>query len=251
MDGCIQPITATYPSYYACIQCDFFLHSLCACKLPQELPIGAFPFHPQHSLFLQKKSRFYDTVTCGICNFSTNGFYYECETCDIKIDIFCAFLPARIKHKYHPLVQRPSSLVLVCQLQEWIQFWSLFRMRCLWISHLHELWQKDTLWITSQDSSDIILHCLWQFFYLFARIFFIHQNCFNISVFQLLSFDFYTLYIKLHRKVPLNLVLKLGIGVFTFSMDSTIARTYYTWCSKCSFSMDADCLLKVWNLRVT
>lgn len=111
-DGCIQPITAAHPSYYACIQCGFFLHSFCACELPCELPIGAFPFHPQHSLSLLKKTRFSDSVACGVCSYFTNRFYYKCETCDIKIDIFCAFLPTRIKHKshkYHPLVQRPSS----------------------------------------------------------------------------------------------------------------------------------------------
>lgn len=111
-DGCIKPISPTYTSYYGCIQCGFFLHSVCATKLPKELPAGVSQFHPQHSLHLEKRSRFYSLVRCGVCGFRTNGFYYECETCDIIFDICCAILPARIKHKshkHHPLVRRPTS----------------------------------------------------------------------------------------------------------------------------------------------
>lgn len=111
-DGCIQPITVLHWSYYACIQCNFFLHSFCATKLPQELPVGASTSHPNHSLVLRKTDRFYSLVICGVCWLPTNGFYYHCQTCDIKIDIRCAFLPTRIKHKSHKnhsLVQRPSS----------------------------------------------------------------------------------------------------------------------------------------------
>ncbi|XP_017241307.1 uncharacterized protein LOC108214044 isoform X2 [Daucus carota subsp. sativus] len=111
-NGCIQPITVSHPSYYACIQCGFFLHSFCATKLPQRLPVGALHFHPQHSLLLQMKDKFYDIVVCGVCDYSTNGFYYHCQDCDIYVDIRCAFLPTRIKHeshKHHSLVQRPAS----------------------------------------------------------------------------------------------------------------------------------------------
>ncbi|XP_017240641.1 uncharacterized protein LOC108213365 [Daucus carota subsp. sativus] len=111
-DGCIQPITISHPSYYACIQCGFFLHSFCATMLPQELPAGESHFHPDHSLLLQETGKFYNFVRCGICNFHTNGFYYHCQTCDIFVDIRCAFLPNSIKHeshKHHSLVQRPSS----------------------------------------------------------------------------------------------------------------------------------------------
>nr|XP_017243136.1 PREDICTED: uncharacterized protein LOC108215239 [Daucus carota subsp. sativus] len=111
-DGCIQPITVSDPSYYACIQCGFFLHSFCATMLPQELPVGASSFHPNHSLLLQKGDKFYSIVECGVCCLATNGFYYQCQTCDIYVDIRCAFLPRRIKHKshkHHCLVQRQSS----------------------------------------------------------------------------------------------------------------------------------------------
>ncbi|WOG94693.1 hypothetical protein DCAR_0313990 [Daucus carota subsp. sativus] len=111
-NGCIQPITVSHPSYYACIQCGFFLHSFCATMLPQELPVGASHFHPDHSLVLQMKDNLYDVVRCGVCNILTNGFYYHCQDYDICVDIRCAFLPTRIKyksHKHHSLVQRPSS----------------------------------------------------------------------------------------------------------------------------------------------
>ncbi|XP_063945530.1 uncharacterized protein LOC108214574 [Daucus carota subsp. sativus] len=78
-DGCIQPITIFHPSYYACMKCGFFLHSFCATKLPRVLV--------------------------------ANGFFYHCKTCNITIDIRCAFLPTKIKHKshnHHSLVYRPS-----------------------------------------------------------------------------------------------------------------------------------------------
>lgn len=111
-DGCIQPITVSHPSYYACIQCGFFLPSFCASKLPKVLPVGASLFHPQHSLLLQKRDKFYSFVLCKVCGYFTNGFYDHCETCDINIDIRCIFLPTRIKHrshKKHTIVQRPFS----------------------------------------------------------------------------------------------------------------------------------------------
>ncbi|WOG87770.1 hypothetical protein DCAR_0207001 [Daucus carota subsp. sativus] len=111
-DGCIQPITATHPSYYSCTRCNFFLHSVCATNLPDELPIGVSTFHPQHPLVLSTKIRFYVAAQCGVCGCLTNGFYYKCEACDIRIDICCAFLPSRIKyksHKHHSFILRSSS----------------------------------------------------------------------------------------------------------------------------------------------
>ncbi|WOG90373.1 hypothetical protein DCAR_0209617 [Daucus carota subsp. sativus] len=111
-DGCTQPITVTHSSYYSCTRCNFFLHSVCATKLPDELPTGVCSFHPQHSLALSKETRFYATVHCRVCGCLTNGFYYNCEACDMKIDICCAFMPSRIKyksHKHHPFILRPSS----------------------------------------------------------------------------------------------------------------------------------------------
>ncbi|WOG90365.1 hypothetical protein DCAR_0209609 [Daucus carota subsp. sativus] len=111
-DGCIQPITVTHPSYYSCTQCNFFLHSVCATQLPGELFIGESSLHPEHSLTLSRNTRFYETVVCGVCGCSTNGFYFNCEACDMKIDICCTFLPSRIKyksHKDHPFILRQVS----------------------------------------------------------------------------------------------------------------------------------------------
>lgn len=122
-DGCIQPITVSHPYYYACIQCSFFLHSFCATKLPIELPAGASPFHPQHPLLLRKRDIFYDFVKCGVCFYSTNGFYYHCETCDIIVEICCAFSPSRINHishKHYSLVQRPCSNSKCSLCRNWI-----------------------------------------------------------------------------------------------------------------------------------
>ncbi|XP_074336708.1 uncharacterized protein LOC141673876 [Apium graveolens] len=110
-DGCIQQITVSHPSYYACVKCDFFLHSFCATKLPQKLHLGASPFHPQHTLLLRRTDNLFVNVRCKVCGYQTNGFYYHCETCDIVIDIRCVFVPTRIKHRSHKhsLVQGPSS----------------------------------------------------------------------------------------------------------------------------------------------
>ncbi|WOG90140.1 hypothetical protein DCAR_0209383 [Daucus carota subsp. sativus] len=121
-DGCIQPITVSHPYYYACKQCSFFLHSFCATKLPMELPAGASPSHPQHLLSLQKRDIFYELVGCEVCPYFTNGFYYECETCDIKVEIRCAFAPSRINHtshRHYSLVQRPfsGSRCKICRLR--------------------------------------------------------------------------------------------------------------------------------------
>ncbi|XP_017232707.1 uncharacterized protein LOC108206806 isoform X2 [Daucus carota subsp. sativus] len=111
-DGCIQPITVFHPYYYACNQCNFFLHSFCAIKLPMELPAGASLCHPQHLLLLRKRDIFYELVECGVCAYFTNGFYYECETCDFKVEIRCAFAPLRINHtshRHYSLIKRPFS----------------------------------------------------------------------------------------------------------------------------------------------
>nr|XP_017241967.1 PREDICTED: uncharacterized protein LOC108214469 [Daucus carota subsp. sativus] len=111
-DGCIQPITVFHQSYYACNQCGFFLHSFCATQFPGVLVAGACPPHPQHSLKLYGRSIFYTSTLCEICRYNTNGFYYHCKTCNIRIDIRCAFLPTKIKHishNHHSLVLRPSS----------------------------------------------------------------------------------------------------------------------------------------------
>ncbi|WOG90508.1 hypothetical protein DCAR_0209752 [Daucus carota subsp. sativus] len=100
-DGCVQPISIRRPNYYACIECGFFLHSFCANKMPDELPVGASPLHPHHSLSLWQQYKFYSFVTCGICQYPTNGFYYQCQICDMRFDIRCVFLPTRIRHKSH------------------------------------------------------------------------------------------------------------------------------------------------------
>nr|XP_017239913.1 PREDICTED: uncharacterized protein LOC108212706 [Daucus carota subsp. sativus] len=76
-DGCIQPITVIHPSYYACNQCGFLLHSFCATQLPGVLVAGACPPHPQHSIELYGKSIFYTSTMCEFCRNNTYGFYYQ------------------------------------------------------------------------------------------------------------------------------------------------------------------------------
>nr|XP_017232706.1 PREDICTED: uncharacterized protein LOC108206806 isoform X2 [Daucus carota subsp. sativus] len=73
---------------------------------------GASLCHPQHLLLLRKRDIFYELVECGVCAYFTNGFYYECETCDFKVEIRCAFAPLRINHtshRHYSLIKRPFS----------------------------------------------------------------------------------------------------------------------------------------------
>lgn len=74
-DGCIQSITATHPSYYACVKCAFLLHSFCATKLPHQLPVGASVFSPAaFPLASEDGIIVHSFVECGACCYPTNGF---------------------------------------------------------------------------------------------------------------------------------------------------------------------------------
>ncbi|XP_074332637.1 uncharacterized protein LOC141670603 isoform X2 [Apium graveolens] len=151
-DGCIQPITVSHLPYYACLQCGYFLHSYCANNLPPVLPAGASPFHPEHVLRLRKPIRFYSFVKCGICRFETNGFYYQCETCDIKIDIPCASMPARIKHISHKKHSLAMSLLKdsVCR--------PLFHYEGVFYCEICEEQVNNQLWLYHCYETDLSFH---------------------------------------------------------------------------------------------
>ncbi|KAH6771479.1 hypothetical protein C2S52_016282 [Perilla frutescens var. hirtella] len=48
------------------------------------------------------ESNSYTLIDCSFCFHYTNGMVYECEECEMKIDVKCASLPTSIKHAYHP-----------------------------------------------------------------------------------------------------------------------------------------------------
>ncbi|KAJ0865235.1 putative chromatin regulator PHD family [Helianthus annuus] len=82
--------------------CNFLLHEWCT-RLPPELK--GYKYHQEHTLLLStnESNEFaYNGFRCDVCKYTYNGFYYSCVQCNYKIDVWCAFIPEKIKHKSHP-----------------------------------------------------------------------------------------------------------------------------------------------------
>ncbi|KAK1381286.1 Phorbol-ester/DAG-type domain-containing protein [Heracleum sosnowskyi] len=98
-DGCVQPILSPPDSFYGCIDCNFFLHTICAAELPREIQHAS---HPQHKLIrcdrMSKPNAFF---TCGFCYHLSSGMFYRCDSCKLYIDLVCAAMPSEIKHAAH------------------------------------------------------------------------------------------------------------------------------------------------------
>nr|XP_017240112.1 PREDICTED: uncharacterized protein LOC108212911 [Daucus carota subsp. sativus] len=89
--------------YYACILCNYFLHTFCAKYLPHEFPAGKCEQDPNHSLNLSYSS-FLGPISvtyCQSCRYATNGFRYTCNTCSEITDLLCCLSPEKIKHDFH------------------------------------------------------------------------------------------------------------------------------------------------------
>ncbi|KAL3534280.1 hypothetical protein ACH5RR_002741 [Cinchona calisaya] len=91
---CIEPIISTC---YRCCECNYSLHLTCA-QLPNELK---HPGHEEHTLKLVHISKVWEIIGCRACQFYTNGYFFECEICDYRLDVKCALLPTKIVHKSH------------------------------------------------------------------------------------------------------------------------------------------------------
>ncbi|GKV33437.1 hypothetical protein SLEP1_g41954 [Rubroshorea leprosula] len=109
--GCGQPIST---QFYACIDCEFFLHKSCS-----ELPLNiTHPFHDKHPLILLDDSPYgYVHAICMFCRGTVDGFVYHCSCscCEFDLDIKCALLPEfltgnfpkrdhHFSHVEHPLI---------------------------------------------------------------------------------------------------------------------------------------------------
>ncbi|CDP15530.1 unnamed protein product [Coffea canephora] len=94
-DACIEPISTPY---YTCSQCNFLLHLNCA-NIPAKMK--AHHDHPEHQLSLRKLENKYGYFYCNFCFLNCNGFFFECEPCNYRIDLHCAFLPRTITHQIH------------------------------------------------------------------------------------------------------------------------------------------------------
>ncbi|XP_039001867.1 uncharacterized protein LOC120128197 [Hibiscus syriacus] len=96
-DGCLLPISA---SFYYCLQCDFFLHKVCA----ELLKIKHVWHHRcQKPLLLTSGEVF----RCVKCDFGSDAFSYKCEECGRYTCLRCvlALIPGAqtcLGHK-HPL----------------------------------------------------------------------------------------------------------------------------------------------------
>ncbi|KAJ0810747.1 putative chromatin regulator PHD family [Helianthus annuus] len=92
-------------SFYKCVndQCKFLLHQCCT-RLPTELKghqshYGSL-YYEHHTLILLPKVGL--GFKCGLCKERCNGFAYNCQTCNLLIDVWCALTPRAITHKSHP-----------------------------------------------------------------------------------------------------------------------------------------------------
>lgn len=98
-DGCVQPILSPPDSLYGCLDCNFFLHNICAAELPREFEHKS---HSKHKLIrcdqIGKPNAFF---RCSFCGMKCNGMFYHCESCEIYIDLVCAAMPSEIKHDTH------------------------------------------------------------------------------------------------------------------------------------------------------
>ncbi|KAM0020421.1 putative chromatin regulator PHD family [Helianthus debilis subsp. tardiflorus] len=80
--------------------CNFVLHDRCT-RLPAELYNCIN--HPQHTLLLfTKAGHEFSRFQCKACYKLCNGFAYSCVKCSYIIQVRCAFIPKKIKHKSHP-----------------------------------------------------------------------------------------------------------------------------------------------------
>ncbi|KAH6765193.1 hypothetical protein C2S51_016442 [Perilla frutescens var. frutescens] len=127
-DLCIAPISS--PPYYECVACKYFVHSICY-FLPKTLSssssssrnfCGDCPnTHDKiHKFTLYTTSKERDEnielwYSCGLCKLETNGIGYQCEECEMKIDVRCASLPPTIRHASHP---RHKGLIMARILPE-------------------------------------------------------------------------------------------------------------------------------------
>ncbi|KAL4308974.1 hypothetical protein GQ457_01G034740 [Hibiscus cannabinus] len=97
-DGCLLPIST---SFYYCLQCDFFLHKVCA-----ELPKVKHVWH--HSCPRPLLLTSDEIFRCEKCDYVSKAFAYKCEECPTYICLRCviALIPSArtcLGHE-HPLL---------------------------------------------------------------------------------------------------------------------------------------------------
>lgn len=101
--ACVLPIVLH--DFYNCIQCDYFLHIVCA-GLPRKLDHALH----NHSIFLDPfpppNDSDFNHLQCSACSRTSSGFKYKCyeKDCKIhwfKIDVTCCLVPEYSTQKFH------------------------------------------------------------------------------------------------------------------------------------------------------
>ncbi|AED92490.1 putative chromatin regulator PHD family [Arabidopsis thaliana] len=109
-EACVLPIHLH--DFYKCMQCDFFLHVVCAC-LPKKVDHALH----NHSIILDPSPLPTDgNLQCSACSRTSTGFKYKCaeKNCKIhwfKIDVPCFLVPEYSIDKVHehPLFIAPFN----------------------------------------------------------------------------------------------------------------------------------------------
>ncbi|KAH6763586.1 hypothetical protein C2S52_021019 [Perilla frutescens var. hirtella] len=171
---CVTPISS--PPYYQCTvpNCTpYFIHSICY-SLPDTLQYSSsshlqsddsrhllqlyghynkIHIHQNHifKLHTQSETNDKDAVfrECNLCGLSTNGMWYKCTECDVRIDVKCASLPTTIRHASHPH-HKPLILTRILPHQE--------KLRCRGCRDLLKNNISDIAYFCSSDDCDFALH---------------------------------------------------------------------------------------------
>ncbi|KAF5938064.1 hypothetical protein HYC85_025570 [Camellia sinensis] len=83
-----------FPPSYSCAQCQIFLHKSCA-ELPQK-----YSSHLEHTFTLVPPPFEEGSSACNFCKKPITSYAYSC-TCEVILDVQCAFGVPIMKHKHH------------------------------------------------------------------------------------------------------------------------------------------------------
>ncbi|CAH8283497.1 unnamed protein product [Eruca vesicaria subsp. sativa] len=102
--ACTLPINSR--DFYNCVECDFFLHEVCAGLLRKlDHALHVHPLVLDSSHYSSKKH--YTRIGCSVCSRKFSGFTYKCSKRDcmlyqgFQIDVRCTLVPDYFTHESH------------------------------------------------------------------------------------------------------------------------------------------------------
>ncbi|KFK35150.1 hypothetical protein AALP_AA5G244900 [Arabis alpina] len=101
--ACMRSITSH--DFYNCVECDYFLHEVCA-NLPRQLDHALH----NHTLSMDPYPRHcddYHALSCFICSRESSGWKYICKKgrgpcTKFQVDVNCVLVPECFTHESHP-----------------------------------------------------------------------------------------------------------------------------------------------------